>query len=68
MIKLLQPWHANLGKRQIKSPKIYIRDSGIYHSLLAHLWIVYPGKQSYKLTEKISVLSIYDISGHWSYK
>ncbi len=34
MVKLLQPWYANLGKRQVKSPKIYIRDSGMLHYLL----------------------------------
>jgi len=34
MARQLQPWHANIKKRQIKSPKIYIRDTGILHSLL----------------------------------
>jgi predicted AAA+ superfamily ATPase len=34
MIRQLQPWHANLKKRQIKAPKIYIRDSGLLHALL----------------------------------
>ena len=34
MIRVLQPWYANLQKRQIKSPKIYFRDSGLLHSLL----------------------------------
>jgi uncharacterized protein len=34
MIRQLQPWHENLKKRQVKSPKLYIRDSGILHSLL----------------------------------
>lgn len=34
MIRLLKPWFANIKKRQIKIPKIYIRDSGILHSLL----------------------------------
>lgn len=34
MIRQLSPWHENLKKRQIKSPKIYIRDTGILHSLL----------------------------------
>lgn len=34
MIRQLQPWFANLRKRQIKSPKIYIRDSGLLHQLL----------------------------------
>ena len=34
MIRVLPPWFENLGKRQVKAPKIYIRDSGILHSLL----------------------------------
>jgi hypothetical protein len=34
MIRQLQPWHENLGKRQVKAPKIYFRDSGIFHHVL----------------------------------
>lgn len=34
MVRSLQPWHANPGKRQVKSPKVYIRDSGLLHRLL----------------------------------
>jgi len=34
MIRQLQPWHENLSKRQVKAPKIYVRDSGLLHSLL----------------------------------
>lgn len=34
MIRQLQPWHENLGKRQVKSPKIYFRDSGLFHYLM----------------------------------
>ncbi len=34
MVRILPPWFENLRKRQIKAPKIYIRDSGILHSLL----------------------------------
>lgn len=34
MLRLLPPWFENLKKRQIKSPKIYIRDSGLLHTLL----------------------------------
>ncbi len=34
VIRQLQPWHANLGKRQVKSPKVYVRDSGLLHQLL----------------------------------
>ena len=34
VIRSLQPWFENLGKRQVKAPKIYFRDSGLLHSLL----------------------------------
>lgn len=34
MIRQLQPWHANIKKRQVKAPKVYIRDTGILHYLL----------------------------------
>ena len=34
MVRQLQPWFANLRKRQVKAPKAYIRDSGLLHQLL----------------------------------
>lgn len=34
MVRQLQPWHENLGKRQVKSPKIYFRDTGLLHTLM----------------------------------
>ncbi|MEN0016065.1 MAG: ATP-binding protein [Bacteroidota bacterium] len=34
MVRILQPWYANIKKRQIKAPKLYIRDSGLLHTLL----------------------------------
>ncbi len=34
MVRQLRPWHENLGKRQIRAPKVYLRDSGLLHSLL----------------------------------
>ena len=34
MIRQLQPWFENLGKRQVKTPKVYLRDSGLLHNLL----------------------------------
>ncbi|MBI4583749.1 MAG: ATP-binding protein [Planctomycetes bacterium] len=34
MVSQLQPWWVNIGKRQYKSPKVYLRDSGILHGLL----------------------------------
>lgn len=33
MVRQLQPWHENIGKRQVKAPKLYFRDSGIFHRL-----------------------------------
>jgi predicted AAA+ superfamily ATPase len=35
ILRILQPWHSNISKRQVKNPKIYIRDSGLFHSLLS---------------------------------
>lgn len=34
MVRQLQPYHANLRKRQVKSPKVYVRDTGLLHALL----------------------------------
>lgn len=34
LVRRLAPWHANVGKRLVKSPKIYVRDSGLVHALL----------------------------------
>ena len=34
MVRLLRPWYENVGKRQIKSPKLFFRDSGMLHTLL----------------------------------
>ena len=34
MVRQLQPWHANLTKRQVKAPKVYFRDSGLLHALM----------------------------------
>lgn len=34
MLRRLESWHANVGKRLVKSPKVYVRDSGLLHALL----------------------------------
>jgi predicted AAA+ superfamily ATPase len=34
MLRQLPPWFENLGKRQVKSPKVFVRDSGLLHALL----------------------------------
>ncbi len=145
MVRVLAPWYQNLGKRLAKRPKIYLRDSGLFHTLmnienydqlvshpklgasfegfsleiitrkinkndnetyfynvhsgseldlfwqdkgknwgvefkyadapkltrsmkivikdldLAHLWVVYPGKKTYRITKNITALSLMDI-------
>ena len=35
VVRRVQPWFENIKKRQLKSPKVYIRDSGIFHSLMS---------------------------------
>ena len=35
MIRLLRPWDTNIGKRIVKRPKVYFRDTGLLHALLA---------------------------------
>ena len=34
LIRQLRPWHENLRKRQVKRPKLYFRDSGLFHQLI----------------------------------
>jgi len=34
MVRVLSPWHENIGKRTVKAPKIYLSDSGMLHTLL----------------------------------
>lgn len=34
MVRQLAPWHENLSKRQVKAPKVYLRDSGLLHCLM----------------------------------
>lgn len=34
LVRRLEPWHANIGKRLIKSPRVYVRDTGVLHTLL----------------------------------
>jgi len=34
LVRQLPPWHENLGKRQVKAPKVYVRGSGLLHALL----------------------------------
>ncbi|WP_040855025.1 ATP-binding protein [Phyllobacterium sp. YR531] len=34
LVRRLEPWHANMGKRLVKSPRVYVRDSGLTHALL----------------------------------
>lgn len=49
MVRLLEPWHENISKRQVKAPKVYIRDSGLFHSTLGvneQDWHIHPKKRA----------------------
>lgn len=35
LVRRLQPWHENVGKRLVRSPKVFVRDSGLVHALLS---------------------------------
>jgi len=151
MVRILPPWYVNIGKRLVKRPKLYLRDSGLFHALLSietteqlhasprlgaswegfaldgvcrtlgkedgdlyfwnthagakldlfwqargqnwgvefkyedaprltrsiktavedleleRLWVVYPGKAAYPLTEKIRVIPLADVRDTWNY-
>lgn len=34
LVRLLQPWHENIGKRQVKAPRIYFSDTGVLHAVM----------------------------------
>lgn len=34
VVRVLEPWFENIGKRQVKAPKVYVRDTGVLHTLL----------------------------------
>lgn len=52
LVRRLPPWHANLGKRLVRSPKVYVRDSGVLHALLG-------------LADKDALLSHPVVGGSW---
>lgn len=152
MVRILQPWSVNIGKRLVKRPKLYLRDAGLFHALLSietpeqlhasprlgaswegfalegvcrtldkedsdlyfwhthagaeldlfwqaggkswgvefkyedaprltrsmksaledlsleRLWVVYPGKTAYRLSEKVQVFPLADIGEAWRYE
>ncbi len=70
MIRQLQPYHANILKRQVKSPKVYVRDSGLLHRLLnidtMHDLMVHPkGGASWEGFVIENVLSVVQPDASW---
>jgi predicted AAA+ superfamily ATPase len=69
MVRQLQPWYENLSKRQVRSPKIYLRDSGLLHSLLnipdMQVLFGHPkvgaSWEGYALEQIISILHLSDV-------
>ncbi len=64
MVRQLQPWFENTGKRQVRAPKIYLRDSGLLHSLLnipdTHTLLGHPkvgaSWEGYAIEQALSIL------------
>ena len=54
MVRQLPPWHANLKKRQVRSPKIYFRD-------VERIVVVYPGPLRYPLADRIVAMPFTDL-------
>lgn len=52
VVRQLTPWYANLGKRQVRSPKIYVRDTGLLHRLLG-------------ITDEVSLLGHPKVGASW---
>ncbi len=52
MVRELKPWFENLGKRQVKQPKIFMRDSGLLHSLLG-------------ITDEVSLMNHPKLGASW---
>ena len=69
MVRQLQPWFANIGKRQVKAPKVYLRDSGLLHHLLGlsneRDLLGHPGVgaswEGFALEEVLKVVSSHDV-------
>lgn len=66
MVRVLPPWHANLKKRQVKAPKVYVRDSGLLHALLelgsAHALFGHPqlgaSFEGFAIEQLVSILGL----------
>ena len=67
----LRPWGGNLGKRLVKSPKVYVRDSGLSHGLLeletlndlqiAQRYVVYPGLERIPLRHGATAIGLQEL-------
>jgi len=76
MVRQLQPWFEHMGKRQVKAPKVFFRDSGLLHhlldlptrhQLLGHPMVgasvVHPGQHRYPMAEGITAISLTGMHG-----
>lgn len=60
LVRRLVSWRKNVGKRLVKAPRSYLRDSGICHALLG---IVHGGDESYPLRDGVEAVSMGGICG-----
>jgi len=75
LVRRLRPLHANIGKRLVKAPKIYVRDSGLLHALLGIVdynavediqpnrsFVVYAGDERYSISEGVEAISVREMT------
>ena len=55
MVRALKPWSASLGIRKVKTPKVYVRDSGLLHRLLV-IWT--PGELERHRTDTLDCMRV----------
>jgi predicted AAA+ superfamily ATPase len=62
MVRVLPPWFENIKNRQVKAPKAPGRKRSMHIAIqdigLTHLWVVYPGDQTYDLDKNIAVIPL----------
>jgi predicted AAA+ superfamily ATPase len=60
VLRQFHPWHANLGKRQVRSPEIHVRDRGLLHHLpgLERVAVIYPGAKRYPLGDALEAVPL----------
>ncbi|HSW28455.1 MAG TPA: DUF4143 domain-containing protein [Longimicrobiales bacterium] len=71
VVRQLRPWHENLRKRQVKTPKVYVADTGVLHTLLGldaaedlrldRIDVLHAGRETFPMAERIRAVATHRI-------